>query len=613
MMIESTPTTAFVIAVLIAVGAQLIAARLKFPPIIIWLVAGMGLGTFGLGVIHVHLLEGAMHTLIELGLAVILFEGGLNLNLKSLREHRWTVGRLVFLAPLLTMLIGGAVVHYLIGMDWAMSFLFGALIAVGGPTVITPIVRQVRLDRSVSNILSSEAMLVDGIGAILAIVMLQIVLMPELDAWHSFQDIITKFAAGTFVGVIGGWFLGQALKRNLAEGVELRIVLSLASAWGIFLLADQISSQAGLLAVLVSGAMLQRMNIPDLQNLKHFKGSLSMLLISVLFVLLAANLNLYVMETWLWQGLLVFIVLALVVRPLAVWVSALGGQLNHHQVLFLSFMAPRGVVAAGITSLFALILFEAGNPHSETLLALVYIIIIVSVFLYSFLAKPLSHWLGVEGGSDRSVLIVGGGQVGAELGRLLSEDREVRFLDLNSQVVKNLKLAGFVAVQGNALDPLYMEVVHAEEIDTVIAMTGSSDHNLHIARLVQEKFHVREIYVTLEEGDEKKHSSLIHQLQAKRLFAKPYTFSYWHDQAVRKRLVFDTLVIEEGSKLIGLKMSELRIPHGVQPLAAIRNGHSHIMHDGLVLEQGDEVYALLRPERVQEGQAMFEVPAQLTP
>ena len=610
MIAESTPTTAFVVAVLIAVGAQLVASRLRFPPIIIWLTAGMILGTYGLNFIHAELLEGAIHTLIELGLAVILFEGGLNLNLKTLREHGWTVGRLVFLAPLLTMLIGGAAVHYMIGMDWAISFLFGALIAVGGPTVITPIVRQVRLDRDISHILTSEAMLVDVIGAILAIVMLQITLMPELDAWHSFRDIFIKFAVGAAVGVLGGWMLAQALKRNLAEGVELRTVLSLASAWGIFLLADQISSQAGLLAVLVSGVVLQKMDIPDLQNLKHFKGSLAMLLISLLFVLLAANLNLNVMERWLWQGLLVFTVLALVVRPLAVWVSALGGQLSYRQITFLGFMAPRGVVAAAITSLFSLILMEAGHPYYETLLALVYIIIIVSVFIYSFLAKPLSRWLDVEGGGDRSVLIVGGGQVGAELGRLLSEDREVRFLDLNSAVVKNLKHAGFMAVQGNALDPLYMEIVHAEEIDTVIAMTGSSDHNLHIARLVQEKFHVPNIYVTLEEGDEKKHSNLIHQLQAKRLFAKAYTFSYWHDQAARKRLVFDTLTIESDSKLKGLKMSQLRIPHGVQPLAAIRKGQSYIIHDDLVLEEGDEVYALLRPERVQEGQAMFEAPAQ---
>ncbi|MDQ6988453.1 MAG: cation:proton antiporter [Mariprofundaceae bacterium] len=608
-MIESTPTAAFIITVLIAVGAQLIAARFKFPPIIIWLIAGMLLGNYGLHFIHAELLEGALHTLVELGLAVILFEGGLNLNLKTLREHGWTVGRLVLVAPLMTMMIGGAAVHYLIGMDWAISLLFGALVAVGGPTVILPIVRQVRLDREVSHILSSEAMLVDAVGAILAIVMLQIVLTPELDTWLSFQDIMVKFAVGTCIGVLGGWLLGLALKHNIAEGLELRVVLSLAAAWGIFLLANELSSQAGLMAVLVAGVVLQRMSIPDLQSLKHFKGSLSMLLISVLFVLLAANLNLHVMEMWLWQGVLIFIVLALFVRPLAVWCSSIGGTLNMRQVAFLGLMAPRGVVAAGVTSLFSLVLLQAGHPHAETLLALVYIIIIVSVFVYSLLAKPLSRWLDVAGGSDRSVLIVGGGQVGAELGRLLSEDREVRFLDLNGQVVRNLKRAGFEAVQGNGLDPLYMEVIHAEEIDTIIVMTGSSDHNLHIARLAQEQFHIRETYVALEEDEEKKYTKLIHQLQARRLFAKPYTFSYWHDQAVRKRLVFEHQKVEADSPLVGLEMQMLRIPHGVQPLAVVRAGKSWVMHDTLVLEEDDEVYFLLRPERMQEGQALLQPPS----
>ncbi len=605
MAVESTPTSAFIITVLIAVAAQLVATRLKFPSIIIWLLAGMLLGTFGLNIIQANLLEGALHTLIELGLAVILFEGGLNLNLKTLKDHGWTVGRLVLLAPIITMILGGAIVHTLVGLDWSISLLFGALIAVGGPTVIIPIVRQVRLERNVSHILTGEAMLVDAVGAILAIVMLQIVLLPELDALHSFQEIMFKFGVGAVIGSLGGWLLGLALRHNLAEGLELRVVLSLAAAWGIFLLADQVSSQAGLLAVLVSGAVLQRMDISDLQNLKHFKGSLSMLLISMLFVLLAANLNLYVMEAWLWQGLFIFAFLALIVRPLAVWLSTIGGHLNKRQAAFLAFMAPRGVVAAGVTSLFSILLNEAGHPQADVLLALVYIIIIVSVFFYSFLAKPMSRWLKVEGGSDRSVLIVGGGQLGAELGRLLSEDREVRFLDMNGQVVNRLKKVGFEAVRGNALDPIYMEIIHAEEIDTVIVMTGSSDHNLHIARLAHDMFHIQDVYVTLEEGDEKKYSSLMHQIQAKRLFAKPYTFSYWHDQAARKRLVFDTKTVDEASGLVGKVFRELRIPSGVQPLAVVRHGLSYIVHDDLELELGDEIYALLRPERIKEGQPIL--------
>jgi len=607
MEITENPTTVFVIAVLVAVVCQIASAKMKSPPIFLWLIAGMTLGPYGVHLLHAELVDGALHTLIELGLAVILFEGGMNLNLKSLREHGWVVGRLLIFGPLFAIAIGGAAAQILTGISWPLALLFGAIIAVGGPTVITPIIRQVSLDRQVSHILSSEAMLVDAVGAILAIVMLQVVLTPDMGSWIT-VSVLVKFIIGAFFGFAGGWLISWILKSNFIADMEVRTVFTLAAVWGVFLLADGVSSQAGLLSALIAGTTMQKMDLPDIQRLKHFKGSLSILLVSVLFVLLASNLNLTIVMEHLWEGLGVFLVLALIARPLSTWLSAIETDLKPAQIWFLSGMAPRGVVAAGITSLFALILIESGNKEAELLLALVYIIIIASVFVYSFLASPLANWLGVTGRDERSVLIVGGGQMGAELGRVLANDREVRFLDLNAEVVNNLKRANFQAITGNALDPIYMEILHAEEVGAVLAMTGSSDHNLLIANLAQNQFHVKEVYVALQEGDEIKHASMIKQLQARRLFAKPYTFTYWHDQALRKRLMHETRVIEEDSPLIGHKMIDVRIPHGVQPLAVCRKDEMLIPYDDLRFEEGDEISLLLRPERVQEGQALILPP-----
>ncbi|MDX8403156.1 MAG: cation:proton antiporter [Mariprofundaceae bacterium] len=609
MEITNHPTTVFVIAVLVAVACQMASSKMKFPPIFLWLLAGMALGPYGIHILHAESIEPALHTLIELGLAVILFEGGLNLNLKSLKEHGWVVGRLLIFGPLLTIIIGGAAAQILTGISWPLALLFGSLVAVGGPTVITPIVRQVRMDREISHILSSEAMLVDAVGAILAIAMLQIALTPDQSTWISMQAVILKFTAGTTIGLIGGWLLTRALKSNMVEDIELRTVFTLAAVWGLFLLADGISTQAGLLAALVAGATMQRMDLPDIQRLRHFKGSLSILLISVLFVLLASNLNLDIVQLHLWEGLIIFSILALIARPLSVWLSAIETELKPPQIWFLGCMAPRGVVAAGITSLFVIILIEAGHKEAEVLLALVYIIIIASVFVYSFLASPMARWLGVTGRDERSVLIVGGGQMGAELGRVLANDREVRFLDLNTEVVSTLKRANFEAVCGNALDPIYMEILHTEEVSAVLAMTGSSDHNLLIANLAKNNFHVQDVYVALQEGDELKHASMIRQIQARRLFAKPYTFTYWHDQALRKRLMHEMRIVETESPLIGHKMADVRIPHGVQPLAVCRNEKMLIPHDDLRFEAGDEISVLLRPERVQEGQVLILPPA----
>jgi len=248
-------------------------------------------------------------------------------------------------------------------------------------------------------------------------------------------------------------------------------------------------------------------------------------------------------------------------------------------------------------------------PGGEVLESLVYTIIILSVLIYGILATPLSRWLKVEGTGERSVLIIGGGQIGAELGRALGEDREVRFLDMNAEVVNTLQRSGYVAVRGNALDPLYMEIAHAEEVGAIVAMTGSSDHNLLIAQLARDEFHVQDIFVALQEEDETKHARMIHQLQAKRLFAKPYNFTYWNDQAYRKRLIYEVRHVKEDSGLIGQRMADARIPHGIQPMAIIREGESCLPHDDFIFAAGDEIKMLMRPERMQEGQPLILPPS----
>jgi len=603
------PTETFVIAVLLAVFAQVFAGHLRMPAIVLWLAGGMLLGPYGLHLLNIDAIQPAMETLIELGLAVILFEGGLNLNLRALREQGWVVGRLVLLGPLVTMLLGGSLLHLFSDLPWDLSLLFGALVAVGGPTVIIPIVRQTRLDRELRHILTGEAMLIDAVGAMLAIVMLQIVISPSFSVPSILPALAVKFVIGISCGWAGGHLITMLLRGDWLKDTELRPTATLALVWALFHLSSHISEQSGLMAVLVAGAVLQHEQLPDIQRLRHFKSSLSTLLLGMLFVLLAAGLNLGMAVHHLGQGVLLFLALVIVIRPLVVVSSVFGSGLSPGQIKYLAMMAPRGVVAAAITALFGVIIGRMGIPGGDVLEALVYIIIILSVLVYGLLASPLSHMLKVEGSDERSVLIVGGGQIGAELGRTLSDDREVRFLDLNAEVIGNLQRTGFQAVRGNALDPIYMEIIHAEEIGVVVAMTGSSDHNLLIAQLLRNDFNVPEIYVALQPDDDQKQARMIKQLGAKRLFAKPYNYTYWNDQAYRKRLVYETRVVEADSELIGVRMTEVRIPSGVQPMVIVRNGKTHLPHDDFRFAAGDEIKMLLRPERIEKGQDLILPPA----
>jgi len=601
-------TVVFTIGVVIAITTQVLSARMRMPPIFLWLLAGMIVGPFGFHFLHIESIEPALHTLIELGLAIIMFEGGLNLNIKAIKKHRRMIASLVFLGPILGILLSGALVHVLVGVDWPLAFLFGALVSIGGPTVVQPIVKQIRLDRDLRHILIGESMLVEAMGAIIAIVMLQFVLHPEPGFSMLLSDTAYTFVVGAAVGFIGGWLLIKALGTSWFMDAELRTITSLAVVWFIFIVADGISAQAGLLAVLVTGMMMQKADLPDILRLKHFKASLASLLISVLFVLLAASLNLNILLEYLWQGIVLFLFLALVVRPLLVWISTMGSELSTNQRMFLACMAPRGVVVAALASLFVMILVNAGFENAEFLQALLYIIIILSVLFYGIIAGILNKYLNVDGGDDHSMLIVGGGQIGAELGRVFQQEHEVRFVDLNAEMVKNLKEAGHTAICGNALDPLSMEMIHAEEVSTALIMTGSSDHNLLIARMISDEFHVHNLYVTLQEGDGRKHERMIRQLNLKRLFAKPYHFTYWNDQAFRKRLVYDLLHVESDSNLVNHSLKDIEIAHGVQVLMVMRQHEMLISHDEIMLQENDEIWLLLRPERLTEGQALLLAP-----
>ncbi|WP_110993303.1 cation:proton antiporter [Pseudomonas sichuanensis] len=391
-----------------ALACQWLAWRLKLPAILFLLLSGILAGPV-LGWLQPQALFGPLlMPLVSLAVALILFEGSLTLHVSQWREIGSVVHRLVTVGALSTWLVIAVATHWLLAFDWPLAILFGTLTLVTGPTVIVPMLRVVRPKATIANILRWEGIVIDPIGALLAVVVYSFIIA------RSDGDGLVQ-SLGTFAGVIfcggalgaaGGWLLGQIMRAQwLPE--YLHNLASLAAVLGIFIAANQIVHESGLLAVTVMGMWLANMPGVDVRQILHFKENLSVLLISGLFILLAARLDLHAMLGLGPAVLALLLVIQLLARPLNVFISTLGSTLSWRERALLAWIAPRGIVAAAVSAIFAIRLHEAGHEGALLLVPLTFAVIIGTVVLQSATARPLARLLKVAEPAPSGFLMVG--------------------------------------------------------------------------------------------------------------------------------------------------------------------------------------------------------------
>ncbi len=383
--------------VALGVGAQWLASRLGVPSILCLLVVGLLAGpVFGL-VDPDALLGDVLSPLVSLLVAVILFEGGLNLRISEVRGVRKVVRRLISVGVLLTWLPTSVAAYFLLGLSAQLSALLGAILVVSGPTVVLPLLEHARPVERLNSILKWEGILVDPIGAILAVLVFQGIIAANSgeETGSLFIGFALTFLAGTLLGAVGGGFLFVALSRgwvpeNLRNGVTLATVLV------TFAVSDLIRAESGLLAVTLMGLALANQQTVSVEGIVEFKEELRDLFLAILFIVLSARLGLEELTSVATLGTLVFVlVLILVVRPVAVLVSTLGSDLPPRERAFLCWMAPRGIVAASVASVFGLELADAGVSGAEALTPLAFLVILSTVAVYGLTTAPIARWLGV--------------------------------------------------------------------------------------------------------------------------------------------------------------------------------------------------------------------------
>jgi NhaP-type Na+/H+ or K+/H+ antiporter len=405
-----------------ALACQWLAWRLRLPAILFLLIAGILAGPI-LGLLDPQALFGdLLFPLVSISVALILFEGSLTLHLSEWREIGTVVRRMVTIGALSTWAVIAITTHYLLDFSWEMALLLGTLTLVTGPTVIVPMLRVVRPKASIANILRWEGIVIDPIGALLAVVVYSfIITSSEGNGWHSglgtFAGVI---ACGSLFGIAAGWGLGHVLKRQWLPDY-LHNLAVLATVLGAFIASNEVMHESGLLAVTLMGMWLANMKGVDVRHILHFKENLSVLLISGLFILLAARLDLNALLALGPAVLVLLAIIQFVARPLNVALSTFGSSLSWRERALLAWISPRGIVAAAVSAIFAIRLGELGYAGAELLVPLTFAVIIGTVVLQSATARPLAKLLKVAEPAPSGFLIVGANPVARALGTALQD------------------------------------------------------------------------------------------------------------------------------------------------------------------------------------------------
>ncbi len=586
-------TLLMVITVVSGIGAQVLADYLKVPAIVFLLLFGIVVGNNGLGLVHPNILGDGLEVIVSLCVALILFEGGLNLELRALGQVSGSIRNLVTIGTLITLTGGGMAAHWLGEFPWPLAFLYASLVVVTGPTVVGPLLKQVSVDRQVAALLEGEGVLIDPVGAILAVLVLNVVLSGNANPLELFQELIIRLGIGAAIGGIGGGLLGWSLKNGQFLSDELKNLVALATLWGLYDLAEVVYSESGLMATVVAGIVVRFVDLPEIRQLLRFKGQLTMLSVSVLFILLAADLSLQSIVALGWGSVLTVLALMWLVRPLNIWLCTLNSSLNWRQKLFVSWVGPRGIVSASVSSLFAILLTQRGINGGDSIKALVFLTIIITVVTQGLTARWMANFLRVTSSSATGAVIVGSTAVSRLIGRLFVERGEsVVIIDTNSEACEQAKKEGLRVYQSSALDPNVLEEAGLESIGTFLAMTSNGEVNLVLAQRAAEEFKPPRVLAIYPRDPQSKTAPNKEKVQ--QAFINDPSLKQWNKYFENQEIKLgETVLKQPGLEFQRSHLQDLIRSKELIPLLVERQGNLQVLSASETWQLNDRIIYLL--------------------
>jgi NhaP-type Na+/H+ or K+/H+ antiporter len=474
--------------------SQILAYKLRLPAIVPLLVIGALLGQFH--ILEPHLLGHGLHTIVQLGVAIILFEGGLSLKIKQFKEAPLIIRNLVSIGVLITWLLSALVAYFFVpalhnSSGFKIALLFGALITVSGPTVILPLLKIVKPIKRVATVLKWEGILIDPIGALLAVVLLTFLITSASGYDSIIKAFFISLSIGLVFGGIAALFLHHLLKINDLIPEEMRNLMVLTMVFVVFAVSNWVQPETGILSVTVAGFVLGILNPRGLREIESFKGQLTTLMVSILFILLAARLDISAIWNLQIPGLLVLLTVLFIIRPINVFVSGIKSQLLFKEKIFVSWIAPRGIVAAAVASLFAETLKETLEFAQQAgfIESLTFLIVGGTVFFQGATARFVGKLLKVIEPDANGLVIIGANLPARHLAKALQKlGIDVILLDSNNSLISKAKKENIPAEIANAISQDTIEDFEFAGFGKLLALTPNEKVNVLACQLWAHEF-----------------------------------------------------------------------------------------------------------------------------
>ena len=373
--------------------ARLFSSFTGFPSVVILLLSGLFIGRSGLGLVEPLDLGQGLETIVGLLVCLVLFEGGLNLKLPE-GNIRNTVLKISLVRLFISLSAGIFIAHWLAGLSWQVAGIYSAIVLATGPTVVSPLVEQIKLASPLSEVLKAEGLLLEPIGAVLALLLLELTLGDLRGINDVFIALMQRLGGGVLIGLSAGWLLSEILKKIKNEasfGIELQVTLGFIFL--VYGICEYFLPESGLPASVAAGFIVGKREVIDKERLDNLIGELAQLAITVLFPLLAADVSWGELSPLGWGGVVCVFMLMVIVRPISIWIATMGRDLNLKEKIFLAWLAPRGIVTAAVASLFSIRLEQAGILGAGRLQGLVFLTILMTVGIQGLSAKPLVNRL----------------------------------------------------------------------------------------------------------------------------------------------------------------------------------------------------------------------------